>query len=117
MERQKQSKNRGSRGCGLRHRPGEGIRACQPPCGVGLDDALQLPKEDLDGAVRLISSTRDVCSSKDVRQSRPRPSRLYCQGPSGAVCCFLLHDALSEVTKIYSSLKLRVFLLMISLLW
>ena len=31
-------------------------------------------------------STRGVCNSKDVRQSRSRPSRLSCQGPSGVPC-------------------------------
>ena len=31
--------------------PGEGFRARQPPCGVGLGDALQLPMEDLAGAL------------------------------------------------------------------
>ena len=31
-------------------------------------------------------STGGVYSSKDVRQSRSRPSRLSCQGPSGVVC-------------------------------
>ena len=48
------------------------------------------------------------CSSKDVRQSRSRPFRLFCQGPSGVACLYalFLRDALSEVTKIYPSLKL-----------
>ena len=30
--------------------PGEGFRARQPPCGLGLGDALQLANEDLAGA-------------------------------------------------------------------
>ena len=33
--------------------PGEGLRASQPPGGLGLGDALQLPKKDLASAVRL----------------------------------------------------------------
>ena len=37
--------------CGLGPRPGEGIRAGQPSCGLGLGDALQLSKEDLAGAL------------------------------------------------------------------
>ena len=31
--------------------PGEGLRAGQSRCGVGLANALQLPKEDVAGAV------------------------------------------------------------------
>ena len=48
MERQKQKiKERlGPGSC-------EGIRASQPSCGLGLGDALQLPKEDLASAVRV----------------------------------------------------------------
>ena len=46
-------KSRGSRSCGLGPRPGEGIRASQPSCGLGLGDAFQLSKEDVAGAVRL----------------------------------------------------------------
>ena len=40
--------------CGLGPRPGEGIRASQPSCGLGLGDAFQLPREDLEGAVQLL---------------------------------------------------------------
>ena len=47
-------KSRGSRSCGLGPRPGEGIRASQPSCGLGLGDAFQLSKEDVAGAVRLL---------------------------------------------------------------
>ena len=60
-------------------------------CGLG--DALELHKKDLAGALWVFRAP--VYSSKDVRQSRLRPSRLYCQGPSGVV----LHDALSKVTE------------------
>ena len=51
------------------------------------------------------------CSSKDVRRFRSRPLRLFCQGPSGVACFYalFLQDALSEVTNIFPSLKLRVF--------
>ena len=44
---------------------------------------------------------------QDAQRSRSRPSRPSCQGPSGVV--FVLQGALSEVTKIYPPLKLRVF--------
>ena len=61
-----------------------------------------------------ILSTRGECSSKDVRQNHSRPSRPSCRGSKW--CCLLLrivlHDALSEVTKIYSTLKPCVFLWM-----
>ena len=33
--------------CSLGSGPSEGLRACQPLCGLGLGDALLLPKEDL----------------------------------------------------------------------
>ena len=46
--------------------------------GVGLGNALQLPKEVLAVAVRVLSSTRGECSSKDAWQSRSGPSRLFC---------------------------------------
>ena len=39
---------------GLGRGPGEGLRAGQSSCGVGLGDALQLPKEDLASAVRVL---------------------------------------------------------------
>ena len=60
------SKSRRSRGCGLGAGPCEGIRASQPSCGLGLGDALQLPKEDLAGAVRVLrapeaSAVRRMC--------------------------------------------------------
>ena len=57
------------------------------------------------------SSTRGVYSSKDVRQSRSRPSRLSCQGSKWICLLFriVLQDALNKVTNIYPPLKLRVF--------
>ena len=45
-------KKRRSRSSGLSSGPGEGFGASQPSCGLGLYDVLQLPKEDLAGAVR-----------------------------------------------------------------
>ena len=55
---------------------------------------------------------RGRCSSKDVWRSRCRPSRPSCQDQNGVVdfLRILLQDALSEVTKFYPPLKLRVFL-------
>ena len=47
-------KSRRSRSCGFGPRPGDGMRAGQPSCGLGLGDAPHLPKEDLAGAVRLL---------------------------------------------------------------
>ena len=45
---------------------GRGLRAGQPRCGVGLGDALQLPKEDLAGPMRVLraseaSEVRRMC--------------------------------------------------------
>ena len=34
--------------------PGKGFRPSQSPCGVGLGDALQLPEEDVAGAMRVL---------------------------------------------------------------
>ena len=62
-----------SRSLGLGSEPGEGLRAGQSSCGVGLGDALQLPKEDLASAVRVFLSIRGECSSKDVLRSCSRP--------------------------------------------
>ena len=61
-----QSKSGRSRSRGFGSGPGEGLRACQPPCGLGLRDAFQLPKENLAGAVRplwapVACSVRRMC--------------------------------------------------------
>ena len=45
--------------------PGEGIRASQPSCGLGLGDSFQLPKEDLEGAVRLFRAP-EACRVRRV---------------------------------------------------
>ena len=37
--------------------PGQGLRADQSPCGLGLGNALQLPKEDLAGAMRALRAS------------------------------------------------------------
>ena len=63
---QGQCNRRGSRSFGLSAGLGEGIRACQLPCGLGLGDAFQLPKEDLASAVRVLrapeeGTVRRVC--------------------------------------------------------
>ena len=89
----------GGLGSGL----GEGLRAGQPPCGCGLGRRISASQRRF--------CTRGECSSKDVWRSRSRPSWPSCQGPSGVVCfCVLfLQDTLSEVTKFYPFLKLRVF--------
>ena len=50
--------SRRSRSFGLGAGPGEGLRAGQSSCGVGLGDALQFPKEDLAVLCVGTSSTR-----------------------------------------------------------
>ena len=55
---------------GLGPGPGEGLRAGESPCGVGVGNALQFPKEDLAGALWFVLSTRCGYSSKDVWRSR-----------------------------------------------
>ena len=91
--------------------PGKGPRACQSPCGLGLGDAFQLPKQDLEGVVRSFRAPTGEYNSKDAWRSRFRPFRPSCQDPSGS-CLLLrivLQDASSEVTQIYPPVKLRVF--------
>ena len=46
-----QSKRRGSKSGSFGSGPGKGLRACHLPCGLGLGDAFQFPKEDLAGVV------------------------------------------------------------------
>ena len=69
---------------------GEGLQAGQSPSGLGLGDALQLPKRRSCGCFVGILSTRGVHSSKDVWRSRSRPSRLSCQGQNGVACFSVL---------------------------
>ena len=65
----------------------KGFRASQSLCGVGWGNALQISKEDFAGAIAGTSRIRSECSSKDVWWE-PFP--------------------LSEATKVYPPLKLRV---------
>ena len=53
------SKGRISSSLGIGLGPGEGLRAGQSSCGVGLGDALQLPKEDLASAVRVLRAPEE----------------------------------------------------------
>ena len=55
------------------------------------------------------SSTRGVYSSKDVGQSRSRPSWLSCQGRSGAAGSYGLCCVLNEVTTFLPSAEVEVF--------
>ena len=47
MAKEKRGSRSGSVGSG----PGKGVPAGQPPCGLGLGDAFQFPKENLAGGV------------------------------------------------------------------
>ena len=69
---------------------GEGLRAGQSPCGVGLGDALQLHKEDLTCALWALRATEGEFSSKDVWRNRSEPARQSCQGQSGVACFCVL---------------------------
>ena len=53
------SKGRRSRSRGVGPRLGEGLRASQPLCGLGLVDTLQFPKEDLVGALWLFRAPEE----------------------------------------------------------
>ena len=70
----------------------------QSPCRVCLSDALQLPKEDLAGAWWVLRAPKrrvqfEGCAAEPLK----------------TIGRVVLQDALSEVTKIYPLLKLRVF--------
>ena len=105
------SKGRRSRSCGLGLGLGEGLRTCQLPSGLGLGDALQLPKEDLAGALRVFrtpeaSTVRRLCAAEPLRTiAAILPGSKW----SWLLLRTVLQNALSEVTKIYAPLKLRVF--------
>ena len=53
------SKGRRSRSGGIGSGLGGGHGACQHPCGLGLGDAFQFPKEDLAGALRLFRAREE----------------------------------------------------------
>ena len=91
MERPKwKGKSTRSRSCGLGPRPSEGIRASQPSSGLGLGRRISAFQGRCCGCCAVTLSTRGVCHSKDVRQSRSRPSRPSCQGPNGAARIYVL---------------------------
>ena len=70
------------------------------PCGLRLGDTLQLPKENLAGALRLFSSTRGGCSSKECAAEQLANHQghfVRTQAELFACCALYYHDALSEV--------------------
>ena len=85
-------------------------RVSQPSCGLGLGDAFQLPKKYLRVLCGYFEHQRRVqfegCAAE-------RLTTITAILPGSKWSCLLLRivlqDALSEVTKIYPSLKLRVF--------
>ena len=88
-------------GSGRRLGPGEGFRASLPPCGVGLGDTLQLPKEDLAVAMRAhFEHQRRVQFEGCVVELLEAIMAIL---PGSKWSCLLLRivlqDALSEVTK------------------
>ena len=101
-----QSKGRGSRSGGIGSGPGEGLRACQPPGGLGLGDAFQFPEEDLASAAGFFEHQFEGCAAEPLKT-------ITAILPGSKWSCLLLRivlqDALSEVTNIYPPLKLRVF--------
>ena len=104
------SRGRRSRSLGFRPPPGDGLRSGQSSCGGPGRRTSASQGRSCECCAGTLS-TRGECSSKDVRRNRSRPSRPPCQGPSGVVCFFVMdcQNALSEVTQMYSSLKLKVF--------
>ena len=55
----------------------------QPPRGVGLDNALQLPKEDLASVVRIFGAPEASAVRRMCGGAAPDPGLAY----SGALCC------------------------------
>ena len=71
---------------GLGPGPNEGLRACELPLWSGPGRRTSAFQGRFCECCAATLSTRGVCSSKDVRRSRSRPSRLFCQGQSGVAC-------------------------------
>ena len=75
-------------------------------CGLGLVDALQLPKEDTAGAEHQTRMQFERCAAEPL-------TTITAILPKSKWNCLLSRivrqDALSEITKIHPSLKLRVF--------
>ena len=75
-------------------------------CGLGLGDALQLPKEDTAGAEHQTRMQFERCAAEPL-------TTITAILPKSKWNCLLSRivrqDALSEITKIHPSLKLRVF--------
>ena len=89
---------------------GGGFRAGQSPSGLGLGDALQLPEEDIVGALWVLRAQRRVqfegCVTEPLQTITAilRGTKWSC-----LLLRIVLQDALSEVTQFYLPLKLRVF--------
>ena len=105
------AKERGSRSSSLGSGPCKGLRACQPSCGLDLGDVLQLPKEDLAGAVRLFRApeacaVRKMCGGA-AHDHHGSFARVQVELLASTHCFAGCVER--EVTKIYPSLKLRGF--------
>ena len=97
------NKGRRSRSGGAGSGPGEGLRACQPPGGLSLGDALQFPKEDFTNALRLFrapeeSAVRTMCG-RAATNRHGHFARIQLE-----LLAIVHQDALSEVMKIYPPL-------------
>ena len=112
MERFKwKCKGRRSRNGGVGSGLGEGLQACQLPRGLGLGNALQLPKDDLASAFEHQRSVQfEGCAAEPLRTITAILPRSFW---SCLLLRIVLQDALSEVVKIYPPLKL-MFLRMAS---
>ena len=90
---------------------GEGLRAAESPCGVGLGDALQLPDKDLAGAVRVLRSPEESAVRRMCGGAAPdhHGHVAIIEVELLVSAHWFLQDALSELIKIYPPLKLRVF--------
>ena len=82
----------------------------QPSCGLGLGDALLLPKKYLAGVLLLLRAP-EACAVRRMCGGAAHDHHGYVArvGWSCLLLRIILQDALGEVTKFYSSLKMRVF--------
>ena len=68
----------------------DGLRAGQSPCGVGLGDAVQLPKEDIAGAMRVLraplaTAVRRMCGGT-ATDHHGHPARVQVELFASAYC-------------------------------
>ena len=105
-----QAQRRVSRSGSVGSGSGNGLRACQPPYGLGLATQFCFPRKILRVLFGYFEHQRRVQFEGCVAEPLQTMSAIF---PGSKWSCLLLRvvlqDALSEVTKFYPPLKLKVF--------